>query len=57
MGKRLLAFLTDESGSTAMEYGLIAAGIGVVIITSVNQTGCALSQMFWKVDSSIRAAR
>jgi pilus assembly protein Flp/PilA len=36
---KLIAFLKDESGTTAIEYGLIAAGISVVIIATVNATG------------------
>jgi pilus assembly protein Flp/PilA len=35
-------FLRDESGATAIEYGLIAAGIAVVIIAAVNAIGSAL---------------
>jgi len=36
---KLIAFLKDESGTTAIEYSLIAAGISVVIIATVNATG------------------
>ncbi len=40
--KNLFArFANDESGATAIEYGLIAAGISVVIITAVNSVGRA----------------
>ena len=35
-------FLRDESGSTAIEYGLIAGGIALVIIVAVNAVGTAL---------------
>ena len=35
-------FLRDESGATAIEYGLIAAGIAVVIIAAVNAIGSSL---------------
>ena len=35
-------FLRDESGATAIEYGLIAAGIALVIIVAVNSIGSAL---------------
>ena len=35
-------FLHDQSGATAIEYGLIAAGIAVVIIAAVNAVGTAL---------------
>jgi pilus assembly protein Flp/PilA len=43
---RLSAFLKDESGATAIEYGLIAAGISVVIIASVNTIGSTLNAKF-----------
>jgi pilus assembly protein Flp/PilA len=36
---KVLAFLKDDSGATAIEYGLIAAGISVVIIATVNTIG------------------
>jgi pilus assembly protein Flp/PilA len=36
---KVFAFLKDESGATAIEYGLIAAGISVVIIATVNTIG------------------
>ena len=35
-------FVSDQSGATAIEYGLIAAGIAVVIIAAVNAVGTAL---------------
>jgi len=42
--KNLVArFVSDESGATAIEYGLIAAGIAVVIITAVNLVGTNLT--------------
>ena len=36
-------FLSNESGATAIEYGLIAAGIAVAIIAAVNSVGSALN--------------
>jgi pilus assembly protein Flp/PilA len=42
MRKFLSSFLSDESGATAIEYGLIAAGIAVAIIAAVNAVGGAL---------------
>ena len=36
---KVVAFLKDDSGATAIEYGLIAAGISVVIIATVNAIG------------------
>jgi pilus assembly protein Flp/PilA len=45
--KNLLArFVKDESGATAIEYALIAAGIGVAIIAAVNALGTAISAKF-----------
>ncbi len=46
-------FLKDESGATAIEYGLIAALIGVAIITSVGNVGTALDAMFTTVAGSL----
>ena len=46
-------FLKDQSGATAIEYGLIAAGIAVVIIGAVNSVGTALNGTFSKVAASI----
>lgn len=47
-------FLKDESGATAIEYGLIAAGIAVVIITAVNALGTQLNATFEKVTTDIK---
>lgn len=45
--KRLLArFAKDESAATAIEYGLIAAGIAVAIVTAVNLVGTNISAVF-----------
>ena len=46
-------FLRDESGATAIEYGLIAAGIAVVIITAVNLVGTNLSATFNSVAGAL----
>lgn len=43
---KFLAFLGDEDGATAIEYGLLAAGISVVIIASVNIVGSSLNTTF-----------
>ena len=40
------AFKNDESGATAIEYGLIAAGISIVIITVVGLVGTGLESTF-----------
>ena len=46
-------FAKDESGATAIEYGLIAAGISVAIITVVNGLGSKLSTTFANVTSKM----
>ena len=46
-------FAKDESGATAIEYGLIAAGISVAIITVVNGLGSKLSTTFSNVTSKM----
>jgi pilus assembly protein Flp/PilA len=43
---KVVLFLKDESGATAIEYGLIAAGISVVIVASVNTIGSKLNTSF-----------
>ncbi|MGN6147525.1 MAG: Flp family type IVb pilin [Rhizomicrobium sp.] len=48
-------FVRDESGATAIEYGLIAAGIAVVIITAVQLIGSNLTATFSKVASAVKA--
>jgi len=49
-------FVRDESGATAIEYGLIAAGIAVVIITAVQLIGTNLSSTFQCVAKNLPAA-
>ena len=52
--KNLLSrFVADESGATAIEYGLIAAGIAVAIITVVTTLGTNLTATFTKVANAI----
>ena len=46
-------FVKDESGATAIEYGLIAAGISVAIITVVNTIGTKLNTAFTSVSSQL----
>ncbi|MBR1139701.1 MAG: Flp family type IVb pilin [Bradyrhizobium sp.] len=50
----LLKFLRDESGATAIEYGLIAAGISLAIIAAVNGLGTSLSSKFESINSSLK---
>jgi pilus assembly protein Flp/PilA len=49
-----LRFLTDRSGATAIEYGLIAAGISLIIIGSVKNIGIKLSTTFTTINSQLR---
>ena len=53
MSKLVLRFLKDNSGVTAIEYGLIAAGIAIAIIVGVNATGTAVSATFNSVATSL----
>lgn len=46
-------FLRDDSGATAIEYGLIAAGISVVIIGAVNAIGGKLNNAFTSVSDQL----
>jgi pilus assembly protein Flp/PilA len=48
------SFFKDESGATAIEYGLIAAGISIAIITAVNGLGTQLSTNFNTISSSLK---
>ncbi len=48
-------FLRDESGATAIEYGLIAAGISVAIIATVNTLGGKLNNTFSNVSTQLGA--
>jgi pilus assembly protein Flp/PilA len=53
--KNVLAkFWTDESGATAIEYGLIAAGISLAIIAVVNGLGSNLNTKFTSINSSLK---
>jgi pilus assembly protein Flp/PilA len=49
-----IAFLRDESGATAIEYGLIAAGISVAIIVAVQTVGTNLNTTFSSVSSALK---
>ncbi len=52
--RTLFAFLKDELGATAIEYGLIAAGISVVIIASVNAIGSTLNSKFQYISDMLK---
>jgi pilus assembly protein Flp/PilA len=47
-------FLHDESGATAIEYALIAAGIALAIITAVNSVGTSLNGILTSVNTSLK---
>jgi pilus assembly protein Flp/PilA len=51
--RSIVRFIRDESGATAIEYGLIAAGIAVAIITVVGTLGSKLSDTFTKVQNAL----
>ena len=52
--KRIVAFLKNESGATAIEYGLIAAGISVAIIAAVNLIGTDLNTSFTSISTQLK---
>lgn len=47
--EKLLAFKEDVSGATAIEYGLIAAGIGVIILGGVQVLGPRIAALFTEI--------
>jgi pilus assembly protein Flp/PilA len=54
MKNLIVRFVKNESGATAIEYGLIAAGIAVVIITAVNLIGTDLTATFQAVATALQ---
>jgi pilus assembly protein Flp/PilA len=52
--KTIRQFLTDESGATAIEYGLIAAGISLAIIAVINGLGTGLNTRFTSINNSLK---
>ncbi len=54
--KKLMRFLKDEDGVTAIEYGLIAALIAVVIIAAVTLVGSELKKTFTTVSDALITA-
>ena len=53
MSKFVTRFVKDESGATAIEYGLIAAGIAVAIIAAVQALGTGLGTTFTTVEGNL----
>lgn len=51
--KTIMKFVKDDSGATAIEYGLIAAGISVAIIAVVNSLGSKLNTTFGNVKNQM----
>jgi pilus assembly protein Flp/PilA len=51
---KLVAFIKDQSGATAIEYGLIAAGISVAIIAVVNTIGTSLNTSFSSISTQLK---
>jgi pilus assembly protein Flp/PilA len=54
MKNALKDFLADETGATAIEYGLIAAGIALAIIAVVNGLGSKLNSKFGSISASLK---
>ena len=54
MTKLFTRFMQDQSGATAIEYGLIAAGISIAIVAVVNGLGTNLNNKFTSVNTSLK---
>jgi pilus assembly protein Flp/PilA len=54
MKNLITRFVKDESGATAIEYGLIAAGISLAIIAVVNGLGSNLNTKFTSINTSLK---
>ena len=54
MSQHLAKFFKDQSGATAIEYGLIAAGIAVAIIATVQALGTNLNTTFGSVSTALK---
>jgi pilus assembly protein Flp/PilA len=54
MKNLIVRFVKNESGATAIEYGLIAAGISVAIIAVVNGLGTQLNAKFGSISSQLK---
>jgi len=51
---KFVAFLKNDSGATAIEYGLIAAGISIAIIAVVNGLGTQLNDKFTSISTQLK---
>jgi pilus assembly protein Flp/PilA len=56
MSKFVTRFLKDESGATAIEYGLIAALVAVVLVTAMGALSTQIGATFTKISSQMAAA-
>jgi pilus assembly protein Flp/PilA len=54
MNKLVLRFMKDETGATAIEYGLIAAGIALAIVATVQALGTQLNATFSTVSTALK---
>ena len=54
MVRTVKAFLADQTGATAIEYGLIAAGIALAIISVANGLGAKLNTKFASINASLK---
>jgi pilus assembly protein Flp/PilA len=54
MKNLISSFLNDETAATAIEYGLIAAGISIAIIAIVNGLGSTLNTKFTSINTQLR---
>jgi pilus assembly protein Flp/PilA len=54
MASLLKNFIADETGATAIEYGLIAAGISLAIIAAINGLGSKLNTKFTAINTSLK---
>ena len=51
---KIHAFLRDQNGATAIEYGLIAAGISIAIVAAVGSLGTSLNNTFTSVQTALK---
>ncbi len=54
MRRLITNFISNESGATAIEYGLIAGLIGVVVITAVTAVGTKVSNQFKTIGNALK---
>ena len=53
MSRLLVRFGKDQSGATAIEYAIIAAGISIVIVAAVNSIGTSLNSTFSSISTAL----